>query len=302
MGGETRKLKPGRRQGNAPLEGSAPSLLLTVLGELVIPAGRPVWTGSLLYVLTGLGVAEQTARQTIARAADRGWIVSERVGREVCWSVTPTLTGMLDEITARVESLSSAPEVWDGDAIFLNVMIPQEKKAVRKRLYSALGWAGFGNPMPGLWTNPHSDRVAEANAIIEDLGLRETTIMSIGRLADTGLTAPEIIAQAWNLGDVAARYTTLLATYQDMEPAPGDEVLFSYLALVDEWSTFPAMDPQLPRDVLPDWIGRRAADTFVALRATWKPAARERWVELAQLTATGGKPGGQGAELFQAGD
>jgi phenylacetic acid degradation operon negative regulatory protein len=45
---------------------------------------------------------------------------------------------------------------------------------VRKRLYTALGWVGFGNPMPGLWTNPHSDRFAEAKVIIEDLGLRAT--------------------------------------------------------------------------------------------------------------------------------
>jgi phenylacetic acid degradation operon negative regulatory protein len=267
------------------VEGSAPSLLLTVLGELVIPDGEPAWTASLLYVLAGLGVSEQAARQTIARACDRGWITSERVGREVCWSVTSELTEMIDDTTQRVMSLNAAPEVWDGNGIFLNVIVPQEKRAVRKRLYSALGWSGFGNPMPGLWTSPHIDRFAEAKAIIEELGLRETTIMSIGRLADTGLTVPEIIARAWSLDDVAARYAKLLDTFQEMEPAPGDQVLFSYLALVDEWRKFPAMDPQLPRDVLPDWIGRRAADTFVTLRAEWEPAARERWAEVVQLTA-----------------
>jgi phenylacetic acid degradation operon negative regulatory protein len=76
--------------------------------------------------------------------------------------------------------------------------------------------------MPGLWTNPHIDRFAEAKAIIEDMGLRETTIVSIGRLADTGLTAPEIIAQAWDLDDVAARYAKVLDTYQEMDPKSGD--------------------------------------------------------------------------------
>ncbi|MDN5856618.1 MAG: PaaX family transcriptional regulator, partial [Actinomycetia bacterium] len=53
--------------------GSARSLLLTVLGELVLPAGEPVWTSSLLYVLKGVGVEEQTARQAIARGAAAGW-------------------------------------------------------------------------------------------------------------------------------------------------------------------------------------------------------------------------------------
>jgi phenylacetic acid degradation operon negative regulatory protein len=187
VGVEIGKSESGLGQGGFPTEGSARSLLLTVLGELVIPGGQPVWTASLLYVLVGLEVAEQTARQAIARACDQGWITSEQVGREVRWSVTSTVSEMLDEITERVVSLTAAPEMWDGNGIFLNVILPGQKRAVRKRLYSALGWAGFGNPMPGLWTNPHIDRFPEAKAIIEDLGLRDTTIMSIGRLADTGL-------------------------------------------------------------------------------------------------------------------
>lgn len=282
---ETRSSEPDRRPGHAPLEGSARSLLLTVLGELVVPDGQPVWTASLLHVLTGLGVSEQAARQTIARASDKGWLAGERFGRTVRWSARPMVTEILDEITNRVMSLNAAPEHWDGNGIFLNVTVPQEKKTSRKRLYSALGWAGFGSPTPGLWTNPHVDRLDETKEIIEELGLRESSIVSIGRLADAGLTAPEIIARAWNLDDVAARYAKLLATYEGMEPEPGDDVLYSYLALVDEWRKFPAMDPQLPRDVLPDWIGRRAAVTFDTLRARWRPAARERWAEVVRLTA-----------------
>jgi phenylacetic acid degradation operon negative regulatory protein len=71
--------------------GSARSLLLTVLGELVWPTGKPVWTWALLYVLKGLGVEEQTARQAIARAALSGWIEAERHGREGSSAGTPPL-------------------------------------------------------------------------------------------------------------------------------------------------------------------------------------------------------------------
>jgi len=69
--------------------GSARSQLLTVLGELVMPNGNSVWTSSLLYVLTGLGIEEQTARQAIARGAAAGWITARRQGREVQWELTP---------------------------------------------------------------------------------------------------------------------------------------------------------------------------------------------------------------------
>jgi phenylacetic acid degradation operon negative regulatory protein len=107
----------------------------------------------------------------------------------------------------------------------------------------------------------------------------------VGTLAEVGLTDHEIVRKAWNLDDVAARYAKLLDTFEDVEPEPGDDLLFSYLTLVDEWRKFPSMDPQLPKDLLPKWIGRRAAATFVTLRATWKPAALERWQEVVHLTA-----------------
>jgi phenylacetic acid degradation operon negative regulatory protein len=277
-----------RQQVSLPADDSARSLLLTTLSELVVPADEPIWTRSLLYVLLGLGVSEQTSRQTLARASNRGWIEGERSGREVRWTATRQLEDMLEELTRRVESLSSPSEHWDGNAVFLNVIVPQEKKAVRKRLYSALAWAGFGNPMPGFWASPHVDRISEAKAAIEELGLQETTIVAIGRLADCGLATREIVERSWNLDGVADQYLELLRKYENLAPESGDEVLFSYLSLVHEWRGFPAIDPQLPRDVLPDWIGRKAADTFVTLRARWEPAMRRRWEEVIEMTAPAG--------------
>ena len=71
-------LKP---PGGSLAPGSARSLLMTILGELVWPAGQPAWTSALVYVLRGLGVEEQAARQAIARAAASAWMVQERRGR-----------------------------------------------------------------------------------------------------------------------------------------------------------------------------------------------------------------------------
>ena len=86
--------------------GSARSQLLTVLGELVMPNGNSVWTSSLLYVLTGLGIEEQTARQAIARGAAAGWITPHRQGREVQWELTPAGRRLIDQGAERVYSMS----------------------------------------------------------------------------------------------------------------------------------------------------------------------------------------------------
>ena len=94
--------------------GSARSLLFTILGELVWPTGEPVWTATLVHVLRGLGVEEQTARQAIARAAASDWITAARLGREVSWSLTPKLRQIFESGSLRVYSLSDSFSQWDG--------------------------------------------------------------------------------------------------------------------------------------------------------------------------------------------
>src|SRR6202046_5662982 len=96
--------RPGRPLVSA---GSARSQLLTVLGELVMPNGNSVWTSSLLYVLTGLGIEEQTARQAIARGAAAGWITARRQGREVRWELTGAGRRLIETGAGRAGSRGS---------------------------------------------------------------------------------------------------------------------------------------------------------------------------------------------------
>src|SRR5690349_22410832 len=67
---------------------SARSLLLTVLGEFVLPRGEPVWTQVLIDVLGTLSVEPKSARQALARTAAEGLLVSDRAGRRVRWSLS----------------------------------------------------------------------------------------------------------------------------------------------------------------------------------------------------------------------
>lgn len=267
--------------------GSARSVLLTVLAELVRPATEPVRTAALLHVLTGLDLEENTARQALARGVTAGWITAEKQGRESRWTLTETGVEIIDEISGRVQSLSTLGDVWDGNCLILLVTVPQQQKSVRKRLYSELGWAGFGNPMPGLWASPHLDRENEVTKLISDLGLRGSTIAFVGTTLSVGLSDAEMVRRAWDLDDASARYKKLIATFENLAPKPGDDILFAYITLVHELRQFPYMDPQLPKDLLPNWIGRSATDLFVSLRDKWAHAAHERWREIVERSSAG---------------
>ncbi|HEY4005771.1 MAG TPA: PaaX family transcriptional regulator C-terminal domain-containing protein [Pseudonocardia sp.] len=268
--------------------GSARSLLLTILGELVLPHREPVWTSTLLYVLKGLGLEEQTARQAIARGAGAGWIAGDKQGREVRWTLTDAGRQVIADGSHRVHAVRT-PEPWDGDWLVLLVTIPQARKTVRKRLYSALSWAGFGNPAAGVWVSPHPERAKEVARIIHDLELRDSAVGFVGPTLSVGMSEEEIVRRAWDLDDLAAQYQELIERFADQTPGPGDESLFTLVNLVNEWQRFPFLDPQLPEELLPGWIGRRAVELFVSRRRAWVGAARERWRELAEATAPAGQ-------------
>ncbi|MCU1478046.1 MAG: hypothetical protein JWQ64_2739 [Subtercola sp.] len=270
-----------RKGGHADLtRGSARSLLLTILGELVWPSGQPARTSALLYVMDGLGIEEPTARQAIVRGSDSGWIESHRHGREVSWTLSRSLIHTFDEGSRRVASLSDPFESWDGRWLVLFVTVPQALRAGRKRLYSDLEWAGFGNPFAGLWLSPHTERRDQVASLIERLGLADETVSFLGKADAVGLSELDIVERGWDLAAVAEDYAAVFERFADPHPSPGDEQLFTHIRILSELQRFPFSDPQLPEALLPDWIGRRTSQHLQALRASWSHDVAKRWSEI----------------------
>jgi phenylacetic acid degradation operon negative regulatory protein len=273
---------PAEQRGNGTglSPGSARSLLLTILGELVWPADRPVWTSALRYVLRGLGIEEQTARQAIARGAAAGWISGERHGREVRWTLTPSGKKLIAEGAARVTSTTAADTDWDGRWLALLITIPHTHRTARKRLYAGLTWAGFGNPTPGVWVSPHPDRQEEASRLIAELDLSQHTLSFVGPSGTIGLSDQDIVARAWDLDALSERFAAQLEALSSLDPAPGDPMLFAHIQVVSAWQRAPFTDPQLPEELLPDWIGHRASARMAELRDRWSDAVHARWQEI----------------------
>src|SRR5215210_3308845 len=67
-----------RRAVGAP---AARSVLLTVLGEYVLPAAGGAWQETLIGALGAVGHKTHAARQALARSIAAGWLRTERHGR-----------------------------------------------------------------------------------------------------------------------------------------------------------------------------------------------------------------------------
>lgn len=259
---------------------SARSLLLTVLGEFVLPSGEPAWTAALLRTAALLGVEEKSARQALARLAADGWIRAERSGRRVRWALTGPGRDLLADGAERIYSFGRERPAWDGRWLVLLVSVPETRRQVRHKLRTRLTWAGFGSPMPGIWVSPHPAREAEARQVVEQLGLAAQAFSFTGPHAGIGAQR-SLVEQAWHLADLATRYRAFSDRFGRARPALGEQMLCAQVRLVHEWRQFPGADPGLPAELLPAaWPGARATRLFVSLHGSWQGPAREHWAEL----------------------
>ena len=266
----------GREVGMA----SARSLLLTVLGEFVLPGSAPVWTGALVAALGEVGVEEKAARQALSRLAAEDLMTAERDGRRARWQLTPAGTRLLTEGTERIYTFGRPGPAWDGRWLVLAVSVPESQRQLRHRLRTRLTWAGLGSPLPGLWVTPDVDKEKEVAAAVQELGVAAYSFLGpYGAVGDE----QRVVADAWELAEVEQRYGDFLFAFDGVR---GRDPFRAQVQLVQEWRRFPFLDPALPAPLLPEtWPGPQAAALFHARHDTWHQGAQARWAALCQDAA-----------------
>jgi phenylacetic acid degradation operon negative regulatory protein len=255
-------------------------MLLTLLGEFVLPGDGMAWTGAILTTFERLGVAEKAARQALMRTSNAGWLEPEKLGRRTRWRLTQSAEKLLTDGAERIYSFGPAPE-WDGRWVLVQVRIPESDRRARHVVRTRLTWAGFGSLGAGLWISPHLVRVTEAERVLREAGVADAAHVFVARR--TGMTGTRaMVAQAWDLPAIEAEYERFTAEFGAQ--APEDDVLARQLALVHAWRRFPSLDPALPRELLPArWTGTMAAQLFARRHEQWLDGSHREWKRLNDL-------------------
>jgi phenylacetic acid degradation operon negative regulatory protein len=264
-----------RRSVGAP---AARSVLLTLLGEYVLPASGSAWQETLIGALEILDHKTPAARRALARSVTAGWLRTERHGRRSRVHLTPATAEMLRAGTERIYSFGE-PWAWDGRWLLVVLRVPEERREVRHQVRTRLAWAGFGSLGGGLWISPHVERerelqdAARAGTVAEVVSFR-------AEIGDVGDPA-KVVAEAWDLERVSDAYREFIARFGRLRPGSPDAMFGAQTLLVHEWRKFPFLDPDLPADLLPArWPRKRAHDLFQERHAQWHGAAQEHFSAL----------------------
>lgn len=249
---------------------SSQDMVFTVYGDYIRHQGGEAWTGSLIELLGLFGLTAQAVRSTLSRMSRKGWLASRKAGRHSFYSLTPKCLQLLEEGAQRIFQPRCDP--WDGRWYLLTYSIPESKRVLRRGLRKRLQWLGFAALHQATWISPRDLR-PQVEKVVDALDIHANveffTAEHHGFSSDQ-----EIVARCWNLqelneyyADFVARYDPVLREHQArLQSGDGpklDECFVHRFMLVHEFRSSPYVDPNLPRELLPEhWLGERATELF----------------------------------------
>jgi phenylacetic acid degradation operon negative regulatory protein len=257
---------------------AARSLLLTVLGEYVLPESGEVWQETLVAALASVGYTEQAARQALSRSTRDGWLATERRGRRSRMFLTDASRRLLATGARRIYSFGD-PWSWDGRWLIVILRVPEQRRSVRHQLRSRLAWAGLGSLGGGIWLTPHVERESElATAIAEEPDAdARFFVAQLGDMDDPR----QLVSDAWDLDSVTEQYRAFIQDFVRLRPGSPEACFRQQTLLVHAWRRFPFLDPDLPAELLPaEWPRDRAHALFVECHEAWSTGARAHFAAL----------------------
>lgn len=263
-------------------------LVITLLGTYVRPAGRPVWSGGLVELLSEFGFSEGAARVALTRLVRRGLLSRERTGRLVHYCVTERCERVLAEGDGRIFGLGHARPAADGWTILWH-QLPESRRLEHSRLARRLRFLGFGSVQDSVWISPH-DHVEEVTRLLDDLGVASLVTVFVAAPA-AGVEA--LVGRAWDLSGLSGRYEAFCGEFaRYVRPGGGVTRMSDLGAFVVRtramhlFRGFPSLDPELPEDLAPLGPARgRAVEIFEALFEGLREPAQRHFDAVARAPA-----------------
>ena len=266
---------------------SARSLLVTVLGDSVLPVTETLWLSGLFELAAPFGFSERLVRTSMFRLVSEGWVSNERVGRRSRYSLTLLAVRESEDADRRIYTTDRAG--WDGLWTFAVVDTPQMAAPERDRVARHLRWHGFVALGRGLLASPS----VTVPSLRELLRLVEpAAAVPIGRAEFDDLdhlVGEGFFAEAFRVDDTENEYRDFLARYEpwqshDLDGTAPLEAYGLRTMLVHEFRRIRLREPDMPAELLPrDWVGDCAYDVAADLYHRLSPPAARALGEILEV-------------------
>ena len=261
---------------------SARSVLVTILGDAVLPVTRKVWLSQLFQLAEPYGFDTRLVRVSMFRLAEEGWVAGERHGRRSLYLLTPLAEREFADAADRIYRDARPP--LDGDWTFVLFDGARLSPGERSRLARHLGWHGFVAFRSGVLASPICS-AGETRRILDEsfpeilAAVARAEFPDIADLARNGFFSA---AFAFDEGEQAYRgFVEAYAVFRgEAEALSPVEAYCVRTMLIHDLRRITLRTPSVPRELLPDpWPGNDAyalsADLYPALCTAGAPLLGE---------------------------
>ena len=273
------------------------SLIVTVLGDSILPGASGLWLSELIALMAPFGLSERLVRTSCFRLIEEGWLSTRRDGRRSHYSLTPLGQRRIELASQRIYTAPN--DDWDGQ--WTLVIAPRSAETLPNRvdLRRELEWEGFAALASGVMIHPDAKQ-AVLQQLLGDLGLTDRVLVFRGARPDgLGATSePPSLLTFWDLDDVRARYTRFIARFQPLVAALAAASLTPAQAfrvqtlMIHAFRRATLHDPRLPIPMLPaDWPGIAAYALCRRLYAITRPLAHAHLASSCQWPPSSGDGG-----------
>ncbi len=228
---------------------NAASFIVTIYGDVVVPRGGVLWTGSLIQLCGRVGINESLVRTALSRLVSANQLAGERIGRRSYYR----LQGDAVASFSLAADLLYGPELpARGWQILYDPNLSPD--AARRQRMGHMGGSVFIRPDRGQsW--PKGALVFHADT----------------------LTKEKRVQDFWDLSRLAEGYVQFVQRFADINPSRlgDDDALVTRLQLVHSYRFVMLRDPGLPVEHLPPgWKAAEARALFRRIYTGLTPAAQ----------------------------
>jgi phenylacetic acid degradation operon negative regulatory protein len=275
----------------------ATSLTISVFGDAVAPHGGRIWLGSLIRWLAPFGINPRAVRTAVQRLSQDSWFRTRSVGRRSDYLLTEVSRQRFADAERKI--YAAEPPAWDGSWCIVVLSHGGLSAARRDAARRELRWHGFGELSPAVLVHP-SPELAELVMALRALGLERAAIVlraqNMPGLPSERHRLRELVSSAWDLGDLAGRYSSYVRHLRPILERVRNELPDAALCFrlrvfaIHEYRRILLRDPELPAELLPaDWVGGGARALCAELYRLVAERA-EQYVQTSGETAAGPLP------------
>jgi len=240
----------------AGLRLNAAAFIVTIYGDVVVPRGGVLWTGSLIELCAQVGISESLVRTAVSRLVAAGQLEGERAGRRSYYRLAAGAGAIFREAAELLYGLDRPAEGWQ--VVHAPDLRPEDARRARM---GHVGASVFVRPDRGQPAPPGS------------------TVFHARTVSGEGT-----VARFWDLEGINEGYARFIALFSPLlhldlsgsgdSGIGGGDALAARLLLVDAYRRVLLKDPRLPDGDLPEgWRGQEARRLFRSLYLAVTPQA-----------------------------